>query len=64
MFQSGWSIDVEIVIGPDVGISYLTGKTSSVSCCREFYLKGFIVIIDKMHLLLGVGMGGLVAYLQ
>ena len=28
--QSGWSISVHIVIGPDVGISYLTEKASTV----------------------------------
>ncbi|XP_076440427.1 focal adhesion kinase 1-like isoform X3 [Babylonia areolata] len=33
---SGWSIDVEIVIGPDVGISYLTGKASSPTHMAEF----------------------------
>ncbi|XP_070195798.1 focal adhesion kinase 1-like isoform X3 [Littorina saxatilis] len=33
---SGWSIDVEIVIGPDVGISYLTGKASSPTHLAEF----------------------------
>ncbi|KAL8623580.1 hypothetical protein ACOMHN_000185 [Nucella lapillus] len=32
----GWSIDVEIVIGPDVGISYLTGKASSPTHMAEF----------------------------
>ena len=29
--QSEWSISVELVVGPDVGISYLTEKASSVS---------------------------------
>lgn len=33
---SGWSIEVEIVIGPDVGISYLTGKASSPTHMAEF----------------------------
>ncbi len=28
--QSEWSISVELVVGPDVGISYLTEKASSV----------------------------------
>ena len=30
-FQSAWGISVNLVIGPDVGISYLTEKASSVS---------------------------------
>ena len=29
--QSGWSISMELVIGPEVGISYLTEKASTVS---------------------------------
>ncbi|BFY99901.1 hypothetical protein BsWGS_02944 [Bradybaena similaris] len=33
---SGWSISVEIVIGPDVGISYLTEKASTPTHMAEF----------------------------
>lgn len=29
-FQSGWSIPVEIVIGPDLGISYMTPRAPKV----------------------------------
>ncbi len=31
VFQAEWSIGVELVVGPDIGISYLTEKASSVS---------------------------------
>ena len=30
LLQSGWSISMELVIGPEVGISYLTEKASQV----------------------------------
>ena len=30
-FQSAWGISVNLVIGPDVGISYRTEKATSVS---------------------------------
>ncbi|GFO19038.1 focal adhesion kinase 1 [Plakobranchus ocellatus] len=33
---SGWSISVEIVIGPDVGISYLTEKASTPTHMADF----------------------------
>ena len=39
---------MEIVIGPDVGISYLTGKTSSVSDCTELHMETFIPIVGQM----------------
>ena len=31
ILQAEWSIGVELVVGPDIGISYLTEKASSVS---------------------------------
>lgn len=33
ILQSGWSVSIDLVIGPDVGISYLTEKASAV-CIR------------------------------
>ena len=36
-FQSGWSISVDLVIGPKVAISYLTEKASTVSKEKELY---------------------------
>ncbi len=29
--QAGWTIDIELVVGPEVGISYITQKSSTVS---------------------------------
>ena len=36
VLQAGWSVSVDLVIGPDVGISYLTEKASSVSNAAVF----------------------------
>ena len=35
LLQSGWSISMELVIGPEVGISYLTEKASKVRYIRQ-----------------------------
>lgn len=41
--QTGWSIPVELIIGPDVGISYTASQAGSQVC------YSFNFIINWMH---------------
>ena len=41
--QAEWSIGVELVVGPDIGISYLTEKALSVSTLLLSKKRGFIL---------------------
>ena len=40
--QAEWSIGVELVVGPDIGISYLTEKALSVSSTLLLNKKSFL----------------------
>ena len=41
IFQTSWSVSVELVIGPDVGISYWTDKGATPTVLAEFHQVRF-----------------------
>ena len=49
LLQADWSVPIQLVIGPEVGISYLTEKASSVSIHNILRFKNMLKTQSNCH---------------